>query len=207
MHDARDSQPHASDTLVNAILDAFVEALPAYLVSQRWFADKHRTIASISITDFSLVETGQTTLLLAIAGVRFTDRTTARYFVPAVLDGQPPRAGGAICTLSHGGRQFVVLDAITSPGFHAWLIDSIRSDHVASTAQGRVQGHLDADQSWTPRGLSGRAAGFEQSNSSILFEDTLIAKVYRRLSDGTNPDVEVGRFLTNICGFAESPQL
>src|SRR5680860_1040702 len=89
MHDARDSQPHASDTLVNAILDAFVEALPAYLVSQRWFADKHRTIASISITDFSLVETGQTTLLLAIAGVRFTDRTTARYFVPAVLDGHP----------------------------------------------------------------------------------------------------------------------
>src|SRR5918992_1256337 len=41
----------------------------------------------------------------------------------------------------------------------------------------------------------------EQSNSSVVFGDRLVLKLYRRLERGVNPDLEVGRFLTDRANF------
>ena len=41
----------------------------------------------------------------------------------------------------------------------------------------------------------------EQSNSSMLFENKYFLKLYRKLEDGMNPDVEITRFLTEGRGF------
>ena len=40
------------------------------------------------------------------------------------------------------------------------------------------------------------AMGAEQSNSSVVFDDTLVLKVFRRLEAGDNPELEMLRFLT-----------
>ena len=50
-------------------------------------------------------------------------------------------------------------------------------------------------------GLSSRVGSAEQSNTSILYGDQLILKLFRRLQPGENPDVEVGRFLTEVARF------
>ncbi len=47
--------------------------------------------------------------------------------------------------------------------------------------------------------------GAEQSNSSMLFEDKFFLKLYRKLEDGVNPDVEVTRFLTERAKFDNVP--
>ena len=47
----------------------------------------------------------------------------------------------------------------------------------------------------------------EQSNASIAFGDTVIFKLYRRLQEGVQPDIEVGRFLTEETAFDASPAL
>src|SRR6202035_3856977 len=47
--------------------------------------------------------------------------------------------------------------------------------------------------------------GGEQSNSSMLFEDKFFLKLYRKLEDGINPDVEVTRFLTERAKFPYVP--
>jgi maltose alpha-D-glucosyltransferase/alpha-amylase len=41
----------------------------------------------------------------------------------------------------------------------------------------------------------------EQSNTSIIYDKQLILKLFRRLQPGENPDVEVGRFLTEVAHF------
>ncbi|MGA9781779.1 MAG: putative maltokinase, partial [Terracidiphilus sp.] len=51
------------------------------------------------------------------------------------------------------------------------------------------------------RPLPARAGSAEQSNTSILYGDALILKLFRRLQAGENPDVEIGRFLTEVAGF------
>jgi maltose alpha-D-glucosyltransferase / alpha-amylase len=45
--------------------------------------------------------------------------------------------------------------------------------------------------------LPSRVGSAEQSNTSLLFGDKFILKLFRRLQPGLNPDVEIGRFLTD----------
>jgi maltose alpha-D-glucosyltransferase / alpha-amylase len=49
--------------------------------------------------------------------------------------------------------------------------------------------------------LPARIGSAEQSNTSILYGDQLILKLFRRLQPGENPDVEIGRFLTEVAHF------
>jgi maltose alpha-D-glucosyltransferase/alpha-amylase len=49
--------------------------------------------------------------------------------------------------------------------------------------------------------VPGRVGSAEQSNTSILFGNKLILKLFRRLQPGENPDVEIGRFLTEVAHF------
>ena len=52
-----------------------------------------------------------------------------------------------------------------------------------------------------------RLAGAEQSNTSLIFGDRAIMKLYRRLEPGQHPDAEIGRFLTTRAHFAHTPEL
>ena len=49
--------------------------------------------------------------------------------------------------------------------------------------------------------LPSRVGSAEQSNTSILYGNQLILKLFRRLQPGENPDVEIGRFLTEVAHF------
>ncbi len=52
-----------------------------------------------------------------------------------------------------------------------------------------------------------RAVETEQSNSTALVDSDYVVKTYRRLDDGLNPEIEMGRFLTDVAGFANTPAL
>jgi maltose alpha-D-glucosyltransferase / alpha-amylase len=53
--------------------------------------------------------------------------------------------------------------------------------------------------------LSSHLISAEQSNTSIIFGRQLFLKIYRRLQPEENPDVEVGRFLTEVAHFNRIP--
>jgi maltose alpha-D-glucosyltransferase/alpha-amylase len=52
-----------------------------------------------------------------------------------------------------------------------------------------------------------RAVETEQSNSMALVDEDYVVKIYRKLENGINPEIEMGRFLTEVAGFANSPAL
>ena len=49
--------------------------------------------------------------------------------------------------------------------------------------------------------LPSRIGSAEQSNTSVIYGDALILKLFRRLQAGENPDVEIGKFLTEDGAF------
>ena len=55
------------------------------------------------------------------------------------------------------------------------------------------------------RTLNSHIGSAEQSNTSIIYGDSLILKMFRRLQPGQNPDVEIGRFLTEVAHFKRIP--
>jgi maltose alpha-D-glucosyltransferase / alpha-amylase len=189
------------------VRDSLEIALPGYLKRQRWFADKQREIVSVNLTELAVVVQGDPTIALAIVDVHFRDNGASGYFVPLTLSTSGTQPESRICKVSHHSNEVEIGDAVPSPDFHAWLLESLRSDQDFSGVNGHFtflnEGTLDIPH-W---GIASRLAGAEQSNSSILYGESLIAKVYRRLSAGTNPDVEIGRFLTHQGSFGGTPKL
>jgi trehalose synthase-fused probable maltokinase len=52
---------------------------------------------------------------------------------------------------------------------------------------------------------SSRFMGLEQSNTSIIYNDAFVLKIFRRIYVSTNPDYEISRFLTERMNFKSSP--
>ncbi len=84
---------------------------------------------------------------------------------------------------------------------------SIGSRDIAVPAEPRSTGELRGCHSTVfaeARGtqpMPGRTGSAEQSNTSILYGSKMILKLFRRLQAGQNPDVEIGRFLTEVAHF------
>lgn len=202
---ASDSQ--FSTNVAQLALAMALDALPSYLSGQRWFADKHRTIEALDLLDHATIPAGPGLVILAIFRVSFSGGSWGEYFIPLTVDWQPLPDSRSICSSPESGRPLHVSDAASDSRFQRWLLYATRSELEVSTGNGSVRFASLAEDADQLAPAPARLAAFEQSNSSILYGDELIAKVYRRLSPGTNPDVEIGTFLARHTTFRESPAL
>lgn len=171
------------------------------LVGSRWFADKNLGDPQITVIELGRVVVDAGLLLLTIVEARF-ETGDSRYFVPllATRRVEPVDAAFAI-----PGYDALVADAVID-GFATWLVQAVEHQSTIAMMHGRILADrvtpLSAEQC-RETGVPSRA---EQSNSSILYK-TMIAKVYRRLSPGINPDVEVGAFLAARREYTATPRL
>ena len=78
------------------------------------------------------------------------------------------------------GRDEAILGSIDGTIFYDAVLDSELARALLEVASGGAQTATLA-----------RPISAEQSNTSLVFDDRLILKLYRRLHDGQNPDVEV----------------
>jgi maltokinase len=159
--------------------------LTEWIAGQRWFAGKSRRIVAVTLEDSVPLPPGT----LWIARVGLDDGREDRYALP-LLDGPDIR------------------DALDDRDFTAGLLDLVAREGRAAGAGSEVVG---ARTRAFPAGLGAdvgsRRLGGEQSNTSIVFGDTLIFKHFRRLAPGVNPDVEITRFLTERTDFRHTPRL
>jgi trehalose synthase-fused probable maltokinase len=166
------AEPVESPVDIERIVE--LEALAEWLEQQRWYASKSRTVAGVEVVE-SAVLREEPTLLLALVQARFATGTHELYQL----------------LLAPG-----TFDALSEAGEAAELLARIEHSEVIDTPQGRfsfdrVNGLTDLRE-----GASARPVGAEQSNSSIVFDDRLVLKVFRKLEPGINPELEVLRFLT-----------
>src|SRR6202045_5006759 len=98
-------------------------------------------------------------------------------------------------------------DAVWAMNFRNQLFDTISSGHRIRGRTGELvgmPGKLLAENSASVA-LTSQVLGGEQSNSSMLFDNKFFLKLYRKLENGVNPDVEVTRFLTEKTDFPNVP--
>ena len=136
-----------------------------------------------------------------------------RYFLPvAVLYEAEDELDGllsfAVARLRRGARMGLLLDAEASPDFANAVLHALRRGEVLETRGGGqirfTASPLLAEEE--PVDVAAiRRMGAEQSNSSINLDDRMALKIYRRLQPGANPEVEIGRFLTDEAHFMNAP--
>ena len=156
--------------------------LARWIARQRWFAGKTRRITSVAAEDG--VPIGNATIW--IVRVALDDGTAERYALPLRAGTTPD-------------------DALDHPAFCRALLALILDGDRVAGAHGEAIGtptRAQPARAGEPRRLTG-----EQSNTSVLFGDTIILKHFRRLAAGVNPDVEITRFLTERTAFRHTPRL
>ncbi len=189
------------------------DVLPGHLARTRWYPERspkaiHPTLTSAvpfcDIGDnkpwlgfFEATQRGETTrwvLPMRIEWVRF-DRE--RY---------NPRALAAV---RQGAREGTLLDVATDQIFIALLLrnlsESLTVEENGLRLEFRPTSRLSDKPIKTPEHV--RAVEAEQSNSTALVDNEYVVKIYRKLQTGINPEIEVGRFLTEVAGFANTPAL
>jgi maltose alpha-D-glucosyltransferase/alpha-amylase len=138
----------------------------------------------------------------------------AAVWSPSGSDLRQALAPVTLAELRQFRREGALVDALSQDDFALALADAIQHEATLPLAVGEGQvreirfRHTPLfSQTATPERLVVRRLGAEQSNSSILFEDYAVLKVYRRPQAGLHPEIEMARFLVERAGFANTPPL
>jgi maltokinase len=181
------SRFHGSDGIVPLLYD--------WLPQQRWFAGKGRPIHGIGVVSATTLLWGDPSLHHLVVTVEHDgDDDFYQLFVGARPE-LPHRLAHWTIGAVHGGEHadWLAYDALHDPDVAGWLLERFAGgDEVGPLAFHRTE------QEKVPTGLTGSVIGAEQSNTSVVFGDELILKVFRRLSPGVNPDLEVLLALAGI---------
>ena len=171
-------------------------ALAEFLPGQRWFAGKGRPVGEVRVEASVPLRTAHPSLHEVVAAVAYADGGVERYHVPMGHDRGiearqlTDRSPDAVILQTKGPTGGVFYDAVRDERLGSVYLDLLsRAANVDELRFYRVPEWTD-----TLRG-PGRPVGGEQSNSSLVFANRLILKLFRRLEPGENPELEVTRAL------------
>jgi predicted trehalose synthase len=169
--------------------------LVEFVRRQRWFGNKTAEVTGAEVVDTGTLRESSPRLLAALADVRYGDGNHDLYqLILGIADSRPdePISGK-------------VYEAVADPSFIRELFHLLRGGASVSSAEGTFEyaalRELPAD---TFDGV--RPLGLEQTNSSVVVNDELIVKAYRRIEAGPNPELELLRFFA-AHGFENAPRL
>ena len=196
--------------------------LPAYLAARRWFGGKARTFKRVEIVEQIPFPYADTSAVIAFVECTYTEGESARYLLPfafatdalrhAITDATPHAviADLRVITADHAPGDGILVDALADDRFTAALLAFASSrrtlkglhGHLAASRTRKLAALLDTDESLSPQPVR-----TEQSNTSVVFGTRLICKLFRKVEEGINPDVELERFLTEEARFPHTPDV
>jgi maltokinase len=156
-----------------------------WLPTQRWYAGRGRELAAVRTGD---VVPLRGDLDLVLLDAEFTDGTSHRYQVLIRWDGAGGTGAGA-ATIGTAGVH-TAYDALYDPSAARYLLSLVDR----STSVGPLR-FLKEPGAELPLDAAGRVIGAEQSNTSVVFGNEAMFKVFRRVTPGVNPDIELNREL------------
>jgi len=168
-------------------MSALTDLLTEWMPHQRWFSGKGREWAGVTEDGFFLDE-GTPALSVHRVRVAYADGAEELYLVPLSWRDTPAE------DLEHA-----FVGSIGGAGGESYAYDAMRDREatvpwlthlVAASTVGPMHFH-PAGVAYIPEGLPGDVISTEQSNTSLVFGETAIMKLFRRLEPGLNPDVEV----------------
>jgi maltose alpha-D-glucosyltransferase/alpha-amylase len=189
------------------------DALPVYLAKRRWFSAKDQKIDQVHIAYAAPLLGGDRELLMAEIETKI-DGATQRWQMPLSVfwEDEPPAPLPnqlALSRVRRVRRVGLVTDAFALPSFALQMIKALAGRTEIECDEGHImfQPMPGAEETLTPKPDSTVSwLSAEQSNSSLIVDDQVMLKIFRRVTPGEHPEAEMGRYLT-AHGYANSPTL
>ncbi|TAJ82358.1 maltose alpha-D-glucosyltransferase [Reyranella sp.] len=189
------------------------EALPPYLAKRRWFGAKDKQLQASHFAYLARLPGGEGDLLLGEIDVTAGGENT-RWLLPLSVSWEDEQSAAlpsqlALARVRRGRRVGLLTDAFALPEFAREMLTALAAGTTIEGPEGKIvfeptpdkiellQRPPDAPVIW----LSA-----EQSNSSLIVDDTAMLKIFRRIQPGEHPEAEMSRYLTSQ-SFANAPAL
>ena len=191
--------------------------LPEYLPLQRWYADKEGGATRVLFVDHVHLLSAAGDCVIAVIVVLRDGTPPQRYSLPLAIawetEDDDPLARlqpHVLARVRRVARLGVLYDAIVADALPRLIIDAVGQwRDVRTAANGclafRPTAAFDAFRDVPAEHC--RRLDVEQSNTSLLVDDRIVVKIYRRLQPGIHPEIEIGRFLTDVAGYSNAPRV
>ncbi len=186
--------------------------LSSYIKNSRWFRSKTRVVLSVSVIDVITLP-GEDLGQLLVVAFNFTEGARELYALPVrLVSGEEARTAEVeypAAVIARVGQEGTLLvDAVVSHAVHLALLEMISTGRTLPGRNGKlVSSKSSRLTELESEGLSqeSRILKVEQSNSSIIYDAQIYLKLFRKLEEGINPDLELTKQLTEKCGFDHAP--
>ena len=184
------------------------QVLPGFFAAQRWFNAKASVIEQVKLAASALWRTANDEWLLSLAEVAGKDMKPQFYFLPLAMKWQEaeeqirPLLNYTLAKVRQHSRIGILYDAFADPGFCTALVQSMRNNLQIVFGDGqllfsstRACEHLLPEEAVQ---FSVRRPKTQGSNTTVILGDQFFLKGYRQFKAGINPELEIGRFLTEV---------
>ncbi|MFP4435775.1 MAG: maltose alpha-D-glucosyltransferase [Chloroflexaceae bacterium] len=199
--------------------------LPDYFRTQPWFTGWHQTILSMTIQEVITVSNEAPTLYICLIRVEYSDADPETYTLPLTCTrGETARyvrerfANAIIAEIEENdpddqddpAEPSILYDAIWDLRFNQALVTRISHQQrllgTAGVLTGTPTPVLASIQHIVENVRNLRILQRKHANTAAAYDEHAVLKLFRRIDEGTNPDLELGQFLTEQ-GFAHSPAI
>jgi maltokinase len=168
------------------------ETVSAWLEGQRWYASKSRHVTGLQVEESVAIATAPP-LIVNLVQARFASGSHELYQLPFVLLASEHVDGRPVVSAT---EDWTAVDAVADPELVRELMRQMDAENTIEGDSGTFRFQRVELSGQLPLEAPVRPMGVEQSNSSIVFGDETVLKVFRRLEPGINPELEVLQFLT-----------
>jgi len=217
-----DTRADLDGWLTSAAASRWIEKqLPRILPNRRWYGSKSKSIRNLSVEDvvempIDADEDDRVRAAVFMIRVEFAESDDEVYAVPlatatptyaALLLGE--QSPMVYANVRSGERSRVLYDATADETLWKSFISLINGKKTIKGKRGQMHGYRPRRRTRriSVADLDVRLSRAEQSNSSALFSDQFIMKLFRRVEEGVNPDLEIGEHLTTHTRFPNTPAL
>jgi maltose alpha-D-glucosyltransferase/alpha-amylase len=186
------------------------EVLLPYLKPRRWFAAKNEKLADLRVGVAGAWKTEHGTWRITFVEAQLASGETQRYFLPLAIawerrDFDPAQQYGAVALakMRHKERMGLMYAAFADPEFARDMARAMGDNRRVPLATGELRFSSTSLFAQNAAAIDDevRTPALEQSNTAVFFDNRLFLKGYRRLRVGVNPELELGRFLTDVARF------
>jgi maltose alpha-D-glucosyltransferase/alpha-amylase len=191
------------------------DVLPGHLARSRWYPERSpRAIHPKLVSATPFCDIGDNRPYLAFFEAK-QQGETARYVLPMQIEwvrfDREHYNPKALAAVRQGAREGTLLDVATDPIFLGLMLRNLREKLVIDESEQGLKLEFKPTSKFDGSAIRepDRIRAFENEfpHSSALVDHAYAAKLFRKLEPGTHPGIEIGHFLTEVAGFANTPAL